>query len=789
MKKKQGGKLILYLSLFSPLIDIITSVMLNSGINFTLGIFVKCIMLILIAIYLVFVDKKNLKKNIIFMLIVGIFNILSVINNISILSDVAFSYFSFLIKFDFSLLSLYFFIRYFLENKIDIKLLKIPIFILSVSILMSNLTNTGFYTYDANRLGNSSWFSSGNELGALLSILYPIAIYLFLDRKDSKKIDIIYVLILGYGLINLGTKVGLLSFYLSSLAYLFFRFINYKKYKLNYSFYVMTLLVIVVSCLFNYLPTTINVIKRYDYIANNSSNIQGGDGKVDVTSQIILSNRDKYLNYVMSNGYKLSDYFFGKINYDGERIVVIEMDLFDIFYMFGIMGFVLWYGLIGYVGFKILLKYLKNMSNGIKYIKINMLIVCVTLTFSISCLVGHVMLCPSVSLYFSIICAYLFAYDKFEKEENNKVKILIGAVHMKTGGIERVLINLLNNINKEKYEVDLFLQLENGELYNEIPEYVKIITPYPKCFSNFFAKESKISKVVKHVLYNKYTAWFWTNNKMYDVAIDYTGYYLFVNYYIIGTLAKKRFIWDHENVYGSLQYSKLFNQNFIRNINKYKYFDKIVCVSKSTKRDFDKMFPQYKNKTCVVYNMQNILIKFKEKVELTGEFVIISVGRLCPQKGFDRLILVHKKLIEAGYNIKTYIVGGGDDYLSLKENIDINNLTNSFILLGSKSNVYDYLREADLFVSSSYTETFATVLFEAMMCNLPWIGPKVSGVNDVFQLSPKGSCILTENSVDALYKTIKKVIDGDYKFSKNVKFNVISHNEKALNQFYKLIGD
>lgn len=789
MKNKHDGKLILYLSLFSPLIDIITSIMLNNGVDFTLGIFVKCVMLFLMAIYLVFLDKKSWKKNLICILIIGIFNVLSIINNISILSDCAFSYFSFLIKFDFSLLSLYFFIRYFLEHKIDIKLLKIPIFILVGSILISNLTGTAFYTYDANRMGNSAWFSSGNEFGALLSILYPIAIYLFLDRKDSKKIDIIYVLILAFGMINLGTKVGLLSFYISSLAYLFFRIINAKNYKLNYSFYVMIFMVFIVSCLFNYLPTTVNVIKRYDYVVNNSEASEGEDPSINAASQVILSNRDQYLEYIMSNNYDLKDYLVGKFNYDGERIVVIEMDLFDVFYMFGIIGFILWYGLIGFIGIKVLIKYLKNMSTGLKYIKINMLIICIVLTFVISCLVGHVMLCPSVSLYFSIICAYLFAYDKFEKEENDKVKILIGAVHMKTGGIEKTLINLLHAIDYDRYEIDLFLQLENGPFYKEIPENVKIITPYPKFFSKFFASESKFSKLVKHLLYNKYTAWFWTSNKMYDVAIDYTGYYLFTNYYLIKTLSKKKLIWIHENVYGSLKYSSGFNRNFVKNINKYKYFDKIVCVSKSTKRDFDKMFPQYDDKTVVAYNIQDEIIKFREKVSLDGDFVIVSVGRICPQKGFDRLVLVHKKLIQDGYKVKTYIIGSGEDYQKLKNIIDDNDVANSFILLGQKSNVYDYLKAADLFVSSSYTEAFATVLFETMMCKLPWVGPKVSGVSDVFELSPNGSSLLTEDSIDGLYEGIKNVIDGNSKINRNFSFNIKQYNKKALKQFYKLIGE
>jgi len=465
------------------------------------------------------------------------------------------------------------------------------------------------------------------------------------------------------------------------------------------------------------------------------------------------------------------------------------MDLFDVFYMFGLFGFILWYGLIVYIGIKVFLKYIKNMINGLKYIKINMLIICITLTFIISCLVGHVMLCPSVSLYFALICAYLYAYDKFEKEENDKIKLLIGAVHMKVGGIERVLINLLNNIDQNKYEVDLFLQLENGDLYEKIPDYVKIINPYPKVFSSFFAKESKVSKVIKHLLYNKYTAWFWTNNKMYDVAIDYAGYYLFVNYYIIGTLAKKKFIWDHENVYGSLKYSKLFKQNFIKNINKYKYFDKIVCVSKSTKKDFDKMFPMYRDKTCVVYNVQDIMINYSEKVNLDGEFIIISVGRICPQKGFERLVLVHKKLLENGYKVKTYLIGSGEDYLELKKMIENNGISDTFVLLGQKANVYDYLKEADLFVSTSYTETFATVLFEAMMCNIPWVGPRVSGVTDVFQLSPKGSCLLTDDSVDGIYNGVKDVIDENIKLDDNISFNASEHNKRALKQFYRLIGD
>lgn len=794
MKKLFNGKMILYLSLFSPLIDIITSFMLSNGINFTLGIMIKCIMLVLMVIYLLFIDRKNLFKNILFIGIVGIFNLISLYNNLGALSNIGFSYFSYLVKFDFSVISLFYFIRYFSNNKIEIKLLKIPIIILSISIVLSNLTATGFYTYDEHRVGTSSWFSSGNEFGALLSILYPIAIYLFLDRKDSKKIDIIYVLIISFGMINLGTKVGLLSFYISSLAYLFFRLINIKKYKLNYSFYVMSLLVVITSCLFNHLPTIVNVKSKYEYVKSNSVNVVEGDktkAEVDAVTEVILSNRNKYLEYVMSNNYDMLDYFVGKINYtidnDYVNLVIIEMDLFDTFYMFGIFGFVLLYGLVGYVGCKIFLKYLKDMKHGIKYIKINMLLICLGLTFIISCLVGHVMFCPSVSLYFVLICAYLFAYDKFEKDENDKIKLLIGTVHMKVGGIEKTLINLLNMIDYDKYEVDLLLQLKNGSYYEQIPSNVKVITPYSSIFDGFFARESKISKIIKHLLYNKNTAWFWTNNKRYDVAIDYSGYYLFIDYYIANSNSSKKYIWVHQSVYGSLEYSNNFERNFMKNLNKYNKYNKIVCVSNSSKKEFNKMFPHLKDKTTVVLNLQDGNMKFTEDVKLNDGYNIISVGRLCAQKGFSRLVEVHKKLIDEGYKVNTYIIGNGECYNELNDLINEYGISGSFELLGQKSNVFDYLKKANLFVSTSYTEALPTVLLEALMCNLPWVGPNVTGVKDISSLSPKNSCILTEDNVDSIFEGVKDAING--KVNKDFNFDVEVYNNRAIKQFYKLIGE
>jgi len=772
IKKLLNGQIIIFLILFSPLIDIVTSIMTYNGINLTLGLFIKVIVLMFATIYLLFIDQNNKKYNYLLLGILSIHNILHIINNLSIIKEHYFSYFGYLIKFDFIIIMLLFFIKYFKENKFDLKFLKIPIVIVCLSLVISNITGTSLDTYDAVRSGTSSWFQSANEFGALLSILYPISIYLFIDRKYSKKIEVIYVIILAYGLLEIGTKVGLISFFISSITYIIVRLINIKKYKLNYAFYsIIALILISISCI-NYLPAVKNVKLKYELT---------GD-----ISEVMISGRDRYLSYIRSIEYNPFDYLTGKSNTMDNEILLIELDMYDMFYMFGILGFIIIYGMILFVVIQIALKYKQNILSGLKYTKINMLLVCLALSFLISITAGHVILCPSVSIYIALICGYLTVYHKFEKEENNKKQILIGAVHMKVGGIEKTLINLLNKLDYDKYEVDLLLQLENGEYYKDIPKEVKIITPYHKFFSNFFRKESKLSKIIKHLLYNKYTSWLWTNNKQYDVAIDYPGYYLFIDYYISNSNSIKKYIWIHLSPNGYINLSENNKKIFMNNINKYKKYDNIICVSDSAKEEFNEILPQYKDKTKVILNIQDNNLKLKENVKLSKNFNIISAGRLCAPKAFHRLIEVHKNLIDLGYKVNTYILGSGEKYNELKELINKYHLENSFYLLGQKNNVYDYFKKADLFVTTSYSEALPTVLLESLMCNLPWVGPNVTGVKDIYKLSPPNSSILTEDNIESITQGVKDAIDG--KINKKFKFNIDKYNEKALKQFYDLIG-
>ena len=115
LKKLLNGNLVIILIMLSPLIDIITSIMSYNGFNLTLGLFVKIIVLALATLYLLFVDKNNKKYNYIFIGVLLLHNIINIINNINVLDNHLFSHFSYLIKFDFIVIMLVFFIKYFKE--------------------------------------------------------------------------------------------------------------------------------------------------------------------------------------------------------------------------------------------------------------------------------------------------------------------------------------------------------------------------------------------------------------------------------------------------------------------------------------------------------------------------------------------------------------------------------------------------------------------------------------------------------------------------------------------------
>lgn len=367
-----------------------------------------------------------------------------------------------------------------------------------------------------------------------------------------------------------------------------------------------------------------------------------------------------------------------------------------------------------------------------------------------------------------------------------KKKILIGTVNLEIGGIEKTLIGLLNHIDYSKYEIDLLVLKTNGELIKDIPSNVNIITPYKTNFLKRICNSKNVfCKIINHLLLNHFVSFFYKTNKEYDTAISYSGYYPFIDYYIKNVKANKKLIWVHTDL-STFDDKFIYKLRYVFTKNKYKYFDNIICVSDSVKDSFIKMLPKYKDKVLVQWNIVDINKNNYKYPKLTGKYKILFVGRLCSAKRVDKLIEVHKKLIDNNMDITTYIVGDGELKNQLTELAKELKVTNTLKFLGKQNNILEIMKQADLFVLPSDYEGFGIVLLESLHSNLPFVGTDVCGIKDVAKkIAPKGSYLIAENNVEDIYNKIVDAKNG--KVSKNFKFSLEEYNKKCMKDFYQKI--
>ena len=361
-------------------------------------------------------------------------------------------------------------------------------------------------------------------------------------------------------------------------------------------------------------------------------------------------------------------------------------------------------------------------------------------------------------------------------------KILITNSHLKMGGIENSLVNLVNSIDHSKYEIDLFLIDKEGELLNKVSDKVNIYE-----LNDFYKTNFMITKVL--VRFPFLMKKFFKQNKKYDVAISYNGYNNITDMTSYYANCDKKIIWVHSDYLVRRKMSHVFKAQYLRMKFKYKYFDKIVCSSKGAMDSFNELEPNLASKTDYCYN----IVKLKDNeqksddINLDGEINIVTLGRLVEQKGFDRFIEIIKKLRDSNYNVKGYIIGEGEKRDELTSLIKKNHLEDNVKLLGHISNPYGVLKKADVFLLTSYVEGFGIVLIEALSLGIPIVLPKFSSASEIHNnIAPKNSSIVTDNDIDSLFYGTKKMIDNldNYKFN----FELEKYNLEVLNKLDKILS-
>jgi len=332
------------------------------------------------------------------------------------------------------------------------------------------------------------------------------------------------------------------------------------------------------------------------------------------------------------------------------------------------------------------------------------------------------------------------------------------------GGAEKVLSDLVVNLDKSKYDITVITLFNKGVYIDKIKDKVK----YRYVFN---IKGPKILDKIKYKLgisYFRYFSpkflWMFCVHRKYDVEVAFMEG---ISTKIISgsfNSKSKKLAWIHTDFNINSESNAQFH-NFKDQFKSYSKFDKIICVSNRTKEAFEERF---KIPVQVQYNILNeheIIAKSQEQPDEKGlfdKFTVISVGRLTQEKGFDRLMHVHKKMIKEGFDYNLLILGEGAEKILLEKIIDENGLNDSVKLLGFKTNPYKYMARSDLFVCSSFVEGFSTAATEAIILGIPVLTTDCSGMHDLLGDSEYG--LITENTEEALYEGLKSLLEDKNKY-------------------------
>lgn len=194
----------------------------------------------------------------------------------------------------------------------------------------------------------------------------------------------------------------------------------------------------------------------------------------------------------------------------------------------------------------------------------------------------------------------------------------------------------------------------------------------------------------------------------------------------------------------------------------YSKFNNIVCVSQTTKDDFASYFPEFSSKVLAIHNIQNVSsIQAKAREHVfdfpQSEFVIVSIGRMNPQKRFSAIPKIARELIEKGCVFKWVILGDGNsfgEWDKLQEEIISNNVSDIVLCLGSKLNPYPYIAKSNLLVNTSYVEACPRVVIEAKILKTPVICADFSSAREFVTSDVDGFV----DTIDKLHIHIGKMI-------------------------------
>lgn len=351
---------------------------------------------------------------------------------------------------------------------------------------------------------------------------------------------------------------------------------------------------------------------------------------------------------------------------------------------------------------------------------------------------------------------------------------------MEMGGVQKVILDLLKNLSKDKFEFTLLLNLYQGDLREEVPKDVKLL--YLTKGKEDFSKNPAINKLqlilrrLKLYFYKLFPSCQLKEKYDIEVASSYAEYDMTLH---SSNKKSKKIAWFHSEV----TYEKLQPKSK-EYVDKMKKFDHVVFCAHQIRDLIEQNYGITYPNSSIVYNAVHVDEIKRKAEEFTVDYnnllkpVFCSIGRLHSRKGYEILVKVHSRLIKDNYPHSIVIVGDGEKKEKLKDQIVTLGIEKTIKLLGTKPNPYPYLKAADYFVLPTKSEAYPLVINEALSLEKPIISTNVGGIPEMIDNKKNG--ILVNCNEEEIYQAMKNFIKNPQIIIADLKEN-LKEPEKKFN--------
>lgn len=353
-----------------------------------------------------------------------------------------------------------------------------------------------------------------------------------------------------------------------------------------------------------------------------------------------------------------------------------------------------------------------------------------------------------------------------------KKRIVFYIESMIVGGAEKVLIDYVNNLDAEKYDITVIALFKKSVYSNYVFQFEEGFSSNVR-YKYLVDNTAPVFYRLFNFIYSKLNSravYRWLIKDQFDIEIAF--YEGWPTAFVASSNQRSyKIAWLHtqqERLYREICAQRKESLFLI-----YQSFHQIVGVSHAVSDSFSSVFPELKPMTLYnPFDIKRIRAKAEQQVAYKPDenaLNLLTVGRLIEIKGYRRLIHALAKCRDEGFRFTLLMIGDGELRIELQELVSNLNLDSQITFLGHKNNPYPYMKKADCLVCSSFAEGLNTVVIESVITGTPFLATDCGGMQEIVSKTHAG--IICENSDEGLYYSLKDIL-SDLSLLGKLKSNV-----------------